>query len=73
MIPDPNLPGTTSNFSFMNTSAHNDYIYTIKADHAFTQNHRFAFFMTRQSGYAVRQANRRCNRVSRVRIAGLGG
>ncbi len=49
LIPDANLPGVTGNWAFINSSAHDDYIWTLKAEHAITPNHRVAFFLTRET------------------------
>ena len=49
LIPDTNAAGVTGNYSFLNSSVHTDYIYSIKADHAITSKNRASFFMTRQS------------------------
>ncbi|MCC7496558.1 MAG: TonB-dependent receptor, partial [Bryobacterales bacterium] len=50
VIPDPNSGGgVISNYTLTGAAVHDDYIYTIKADHSFTDKHRVAFFMTRRS------------------------
>ena len=45
-IPEVNRPGVTSNYDFISTTAYNDYIATIKADHSITPSNRIAYFMT---------------------------
>ncbi len=45
-IPAVNRPGVTANYDFISTTAYNDYIATIKADHSITPNNRIAYFMT---------------------------
>ncbi len=51
LIPDPNQAGVTGNYSFLNSSVHNDYIYSIKIDHSIAAKNRASFFMTRESQY----------------------
>jgi hypothetical protein len=45
-IPNVNRSGVTANYDFISTTAFNDYIATIKADHSITPNNRISYFMT---------------------------
>jgi hypothetical protein len=50
VIPDPNSGGgLTSNYTLNGASSHDDTLWTLKFDHAFTTNHRVAFFMTHRN------------------------
>lgn len=44
LIPDPNVPRLAGNYNFVNTTAFDRYIWSLKFDHALTENNRFSFF-----------------------------
>ncbi|MCC6859102.1 MAG: TonB-dependent receptor [Bryobacterales bacterium] len=48
LIPDPTGAGISGNYSFVNTSQRDDYIWSVKFDHSFSANNRVSYFMTRQ-------------------------
>jgi hypothetical protein len=49
-IPNPNSGGgVTSNYTLVGGSVHEDTLWTLKFDHAFTTDHRVSFFMTRRN------------------------
>ena len=48
-IPDPNAPGTTNNYQYIQSTTLDDYIWTLKVDHSITANNRVAFFLTREN------------------------
>jgi hypothetical protein len=49
-IPTPNSGGgITANYTLVGGSVHEDTLWTLKFDHAFTTNNRVAFFMTRRN------------------------
>lgn len=49
LIPDPNTPALAGNFtSFVNTSAFDRYIWSMKFDHAITDNNRVSYFFTNE-------------------------
>ncbi len=48
-IPDPNLPGTNSNYAFVNTNNLTDYHWSLKIDHALSNNNRIAYFHSLQN------------------------
>jgi hypothetical protein len=50
LIPDPTRPALQSNYDFVNTSVSDQYIWSLKFDHAFSPMNRLAFFMSRESG-----------------------
>jgi hypothetical protein len=43
LIPDPNVPTLAGNYNFVNTNAFDRYIWSLKFDHALTDNNRFSF------------------------------
>ena len=45
-IPDPNLSAINNNYSFVNFSTRDDYHYSIKLDHSFSDNNRLAYFQS---------------------------
>jgi hypothetical protein len=49
LIPSPTRPGIAGNFDFLGSSVHDDTIWTVKADHNFTPNHHFSYFMTHRN------------------------
>jgi hypothetical protein len=44
LIPDPNVPRLAGNYNFVNTSAFDRYIWSMKFDHAITDSNRVSFF-----------------------------
>ena len=48
-IPDPTRSTVASNFDFINQTAYDRYIYSIKIDHAFNPNNRIAFTVTKEN------------------------
>ncbi|MDX2030282.1 MAG: TonB-dependent receptor [Blastocatellia bacterium] len=48
-LPDPNLPGVTNNFAFVNESQVLDNVWSLKLDHAFTANNRISYFHSFQN------------------------
>ncbi|MBS1810696.1 MAG: TonB-dependent receptor [Acidobacteria bacterium] len=48
-LPDPNLPGVTNNFAFVNESQVLDNVWSLKLDHAFTSNNRISYFHSFQN------------------------
>lgn len=48
-LPDPNLPGVTNNFAFVNEQQVLDNIWSLKLDHAFTPNNRLSYFHSFQN------------------------
>lgn len=48
LLPNPTGPGISGNYAFVNTSQRDDYIWSLKFDHAITANNRVSYFMTRQ-------------------------
>jgi hypothetical protein len=48
-LPDPNLPGVTNNFAFVNQSQVLDNVWSLKLDHAFTPNNRLSYFHSFQN------------------------
>ncbi|MEP7366412.1 MAG: carboxypeptidase regulatory-like domain-containing protein [Acidobacteriota bacterium] len=49
LIPDPNSGGLTNNYNFVNLNTVNDYHYSLKFDHSFTETNRASFYMSRQN------------------------
>lgn len=47
-LPNPNLPGVTNNLAFVNESRVTDNVWSLKIDHAFTQNNRISYFHSLQ-------------------------
>ena len=45
-IPDANVPTLTANYNFVNQTAFDRYIWSLKFDHAFTPGNRLAYFFT---------------------------
>jgi hypothetical protein len=45
-IPDPNITALTNNYSFVNVSNRDDYHYSIKLDHAFSDSNRLSYFQS---------------------------
>ena len=48
-LPDPNLPGVTNNYAFVNESQVLDNVWSLKLDHAFTSNNRISYFHSFQN------------------------
>lgn len=48
-LPNPTRPALTNNFDFVNESFYDRYIWNLKFDHAFTQNNRVAFTVTKEN------------------------
>ncbi|HEX4945762.1 MAG TPA: TonB-dependent receptor [Blastocatellia bacterium] len=48
-LPDPNLPGVTNNFAFVNESQVLDNVWSLKLDHAITSNNRISYFHSFQN------------------------
>ena len=48
-IPDPNLGGIVSNYSFVNETIIDNYIWSMKFDHSVTDNLRFSYFHTEEN------------------------
>ncbi len=48
-IPDPTRPSLTGNYDNVNSLAYDKYIWSMKLDHAFSSNNRFAFTLTKES------------------------
>ena len=48
-IPEADVGGLISNYSFVNTSNLTDYIWSLKIDHAFTPNNRLSYFHSLQN------------------------
>ncbi|MEP6536684.1 MAG: TonB-dependent receptor [Bryobacteraceae bacterium] len=48
-IPNPTRPGITSNFDNNNVTVFDSYIWNLKFDHAFTQNNRLSFLVTKEN------------------------
>ncbi|MDZ4797350.1 MAG: TonB-dependent receptor [Bryobacteraceae bacterium] len=44
LIPDPNVPRLAGNYNFVNSNAFDRYIWSLKFDHAITDNNRVSFF-----------------------------
>ncbi len=47
-IPDPNVPRLASNYNFVNTSARDQYIWSMKFDHAFSPTNRVSYFFSNE-------------------------
>lgn len=47
-IPDPNVSRLASNYNFVNTSARDQYIWSMKFDHAFTSTNRVSYFFSNE-------------------------
>ena len=47
-IPDPNVPRLAGNYNFVNTSGYDRDIWSLKFDHALTDNNRFSFFYSNE-------------------------
>jgi len=48
-LPNPNLPGVTNNLAFVNESQVTDNVWSLKIDHAFSDNNRISYFHSLQS------------------------
>jgi hypothetical protein len=48
-IPNPTRPGISTNFDNNNITAFDSYIWNLKLDHAFTQNNRLSFLVTKEN------------------------
>jgi hypothetical protein len=48
LIPDPNVGRLAGNYNFVNTNAFDRYIWSLKFDHALTDNNRFSFFYSNE-------------------------
>jgi hypothetical protein len=48
-IPAPNLPSLTGNYTYTNTQTTDDYIWTIKAEHAFSSRNRVSYWMSKEN------------------------
>ncbi|MFN7624333.1 MAG: hypothetical protein ACK5RS_14440, partial [Acidobacteriota bacterium] len=47
-LPNPNLPGVTNNLAFVNESQVTDSVWSLKLDHAFSDNNRISYFHSLQ-------------------------
>jgi hypothetical protein len=47
-LPNPNLPGVTNNLAFVNESQVTDNVWSLKLDHAFSDNNRISYFHSLQ-------------------------
>lgn len=47
-IPDPNVPTLAGNYNFVNQSAFDRYIWSLKFDHAFSATNRVAYFFSNE-------------------------
>lgn len=50
LVPNPTRPSLISNFDFVNTTVFDRYVYSFKFDHAFSQNNRLSFSVTKEDG-----------------------
>ena len=48
-LPNPNLPGVTNNLAFVNESQVTDNVWSLKLDHAFSDNNRISYFHSFQN------------------------
>jgi hypothetical protein len=48
-IPAQNLPGITGNYTYTNLQTTDDYIWSLKLDHAITHKNRIAFWLSREN------------------------
>jgi hypothetical protein len=48
LIPDPDIPRLAGNFNFVNETAFDRDIWSLKLDHAFTPNHRISYFFNNE-------------------------
>lgn len=48
-IPAQNLPGITGNYTYTNSQTTDDYIWSLKLDHAITERNRVSFFMDKEN------------------------
>jgi len=49
LIPNPTNPVIANNYAFVNTSKVNDYHWSLKFDHAFSNSNRVSYYMSRQN------------------------
>jgi hypothetical protein len=48
LVPDPNASRLAQNYNFVNQTTIDKYIWSLKFDHAFTDNNRLSFWMSRE-------------------------
>ncbi len=56
-IPDPTRSTLLGNYDFVNTSAIEQYIWSLKFDHAFTPGNRLSFFVSKEDGATLATTN----------------
>ena len=56
-IPDPTRSTLQGNYDFVNTSAIEQYIWSLKFDHAFTSGNRLSFFVSKEDGATLATTN----------------
>ncbi len=49
LIPNPTRPTLAANYDFISTQIYSQYIWSLKFDHAITDNNRVSFFMSRET------------------------